>query len=54
MKKIVLTICFLNAIVMGAFTQNTESADEKLKKAIELMDNGKIEESITLLKEAKN
>jgi tetratricopeptide (TPR) repeat protein len=53
MKKIVLTICFLNAIVMGAFTQNTESADEKLKKAIELMDNGKIEESITLLKEAK-
>lgn len=39
-------------LVAGAQSQNRDLAREKMKKAIELMDNGQIEPSIVLLEEA--
>ncbi|MCL3782139.1 hypothetical protein EMN47_17260 [Prolixibacteraceae bacterium JC049] len=55
MKKVYLLI-FTSILFLNSFSQNDEDrkkAHSQLSKAIKLMDNGKIDESIKILKEAK-
>ena len=54
MKKPILLIIFLLSVFTGfAQTNDKETALNKAQEAIELMDDGKIEESMILLKEAE-
>ncbi|SIO48601.1 tetratricopeptide repeat protein [Chitinophaga niabensis] len=54
MLKRILSLCMMMAATLVASAQSTnrDLAQEKMKKAIELMDNGQIEPSIALLEEA--
>lgn len=53
MKPFIISFLLLYGINFYGFSQDTESAEEKLKRAIELMESGKIQESINVLKQAK-
>ena len=54
MKKITLILCVLLFGTQNSFSQtNKETALKKAKEAIKLMDEGKFDESITLLEEAE-
>jgi len=53
MKRFILLILFLGILSQGFSQTNKEKAIELKNQAIELMDNGKINESLSLLDQAR-
>ena len=57
MRNMIKSVGLLMFMIIGQFTYGQSDKDkafEKGRAAIELMDNGKIDESIKLLEEAQN